>query len=231
MLKASPDPSCRSYIIDRLGPLGCHPDVLLERLTEADEDVPRRPAVGIGRVRRGPPPGGQARRGGSTDRPAPPHRLQRGSPRGRRVAARSVGAATRGRQPEDGDPGRRWNINAAGITMVRIDGPVTFLMGALPGQPGWDEAEKQHRATIDHSYDIGMTEVTVGQFRRFLLERAARENRALVPEKPGVLADAPVAGVSWYDAAAFCNWLSEKEGLPPDQWCYEPAATASSPRR
>jgi formylglycine-generating enzyme required for sulfatase activity len=29
---------------------------------------------------------------------------------------------------------------------------------------------------------------------------------------------------SWYAAASFCNWLSEQEGLPKDQWCYLPAA-------
>ena len=28
--------------------------------------------------------------------------------------------------------------------------------------------------------------------------------------------------MSWYDAAAYCNWLSEQEGLPKDQWCYVP---------
>ena len=27
-------------------------------------------------------------------------------------------------------------------------------------------------------------------------------------------------GSSWYDAAAYCNWLSKREGLPEDQWCY-----------
>ena len=30
-------------------------------------------------------------------------------------------------------------------------------------------------------------------------------------------------GVTWYGAAAYCNWLSEQEGLPKDQWCYLPA--------
>jgi formylglycine-generating enzyme required for sulfatase activity len=29
-------------------------------------------------------------------------------------------------------------------------------------------------------------------------------------------------GVSWYAAAAYCNWLSEEEGLAKDQWCYLP---------
>jgi formylglycine-generating enzyme required for sulfatase activity len=28
--------------------------------------------------------------------------------------------------------------------------------------------------------------------------------------------------VSWYDAAAYCDWLSEQEGIPKFQWCYIP---------
>ena len=28
-------------------------------------------------------------------------------------------------------------------------------------------------------------------------------------------------GTSWYEAADYCNWLSEREGISPDQWCYE----------
>src|SRR5262249_47668534 len=34
--------------------------------------------------------------------------------------------------------------------------------------------------------------------------------------------DCPVNNTSWYDAAAYCNWLSEQEGIGQDQWCYEP---------
>jgi formylglycine-generating enzyme required for sulfatase activity len=29
-------------------------------------------------------------------------------------------------------------------------------------------------------------------------------------------------GLTWYYAANYCNWLSEQEGLPKDQWCYLP---------
>ena len=28
--------------------------------------------------------------------------------------------------------------------------------------------------------------------------------------------------VSWFGAAAYCNWLSQQEGLPKDQWYYQP---------
>ena len=34
------------------------------------------------------------------------------------------------------------------------------------------------------------------------------------------LPECPVTFVSWYDAAAYCNWLSAQDGLGPDQWCY-----------
>ena len=30
--------------------------------------------------------------------------------------------------------------------------------------------------------------------------------------------------MTWYAAAAYCNWLSELEGMPADQWCYTPNA-------
>jgi formylglycine-generating enzyme required for sulfatase activity len=60
---------------------------------------------------------------------------------------------------------------------------------------------------------IATTEVTVEQFRAFRAEHAVDHDTAPEP-------DCPVNKVSWYDAAAYCNWLSQKEGIPPTQWCY-----------
>jgi formylglycine-generating enzyme required for sulfatase activity len=36
--------------------------------------------------------------------------------------------------------------------------------------------------------------------------------------------DGPWVAADWYTAAQYCNWLSEQEGIPRDQWCYEPGA-------
>src|SRR5262249_8151584 len=32
--------------------------------------------------------------------------------------------------------------------------------------------------------------------------------------------DCPIILVDWYTAAAYCNWLSQQEGLPEKEWCY-----------
>jgi formylglycine-generating enzyme required for sulfatase activity len=31
-----------------------------------------------------------------------------------------------------------------------------------------------------------------------------------------------VVFTSWFDAVAYCNWLSKQERLPQSEWCYEP---------
>jgi formylglycine-generating enzyme required for sulfatase activity len=57
-----------------------------------------------------------------------------------------------------------------------------------------------HKVTLTHAFWIGATEVTIEQFRQFR------------PDFSGNPYFAPYAsGVSWYDATAFCEWLSKKE--------------------
>src|SRR6202011_5566969 len=54
-------------------------------------------------------------------------------------------------------------------------------------------------------------------FRKFHKEH--EYSKAYAPSS-----DCPVNMVSWYDAVAYCNWLSEQEGIPKEQWCYLPNA-------
>ena len=32
----------------------------------------------------------------------------------------------------------------------------------------------------------------------------------------------PLSTVTWYAAAAYCNWLSKQDGIPEEHWCYGP---------
>ena len=117
-----------------------------------------------------------------------------------------------------------------GHTMVVIS-PAEFLMGSPLTEAGRSRAETQHRVRIPRRFAIATTEVTNEAFARFLAsdpEYAASWERAAVTRfgNPPRLArysrtpDSPQVGVSWYDAARYCNWLSQLAGLPKDQWVY-----------
>jgi serine/threonine protein kinase/formylglycine-generating enzyme required for sulfatase activity len=111
---------------------------------------------------------------------------------------------------------RDWFVNGEGQTFAVVRGPVGFTMGSLPSEPGRIEAtEPAHRKRISRTFAIATKEVTNAEFHRFRPKHAWVKRRS-----PGE--DTPVVSVNWYDCAAYCNWLSEREGIPADQWCYEP---------
>jgi formylglycine-generating enzyme required for sulfatase activity len=111
---------------------------------------------------------------------------------------------------------RRWYITGQGQTMVVIPRPVEFLMGSPPMEAGRSGDEAQHWQRIDRAFSIGTTPVTLEQFRRFKVQFDEEQ----VPGSAE--ADWPITRGSWYEAAAYCNWLSKQEELPEAEWCYLP---------
>jgi hypothetical protein len=103
---------------------------------------------------------------------------------------------------------RNWFTNSQGQTFAVVNGPVEFLMGEKI------ERTESKKVTLTHRFAVSTHEVTVAQFQKF---RSDHKHLAQYAPKP----DCPVNGVSWYDAVAYCNWLSKQEGIPKDQWCYE----------
>lgn len=119
--------------------------------------------------------------------------------------------------------GREAVVNSIGMRMIPID-PGSFVMGdatsaRLPEK--WDEAVER-KVTITQPYYMSETEVTVEQYRQF------------DPHFTGEGCGDFVTGISWHDAMAFCEWLSEREGKPyrlptEAEWEYACKAGASEP--
>ncbi|HEX4132962.1 MAG TPA: SUMF1/EgtB/PvdO family nonheme iron enzyme [Pirellulales bacterium] len=112
------------------------------------------------------------------------------------------------------------------------DAFVSWLLAEMP----------QHKVTIRQPYLIGSTEVTVAQFRKFVeaskyvteaeqygfgnshereIEKAKETDKGKNWKNPGysITSDTAVTQITWNDAVAFCEWLSQQESgrrEPPD---------------
>jgi len=119
----------------------------------------------------------------------------------------------------------KWFVNGQQQTMVAIPGPLEFSMGLSVADTlyfaerdimssYWTEHDRIHPCRINRTFAVAAKPVTVEQFSRF---KATHEQTPGFAPAP----DCPIIAVSWYEAAAYCNWLSEQEGIPKEEWCYE----------
>lgn len=114
-----------------------------------------------------------------------------------------------------------------------LQGP--FLMGShlAEGIPGSETP--QHEVQVA-DYSIGKYPVTIAQYAEFIKrsDYPAPERVGWPGRKPPAKQDNhPVVGVSWYDASAYCKWLSEMTQRPfrlPTEAEWEKAARGSDGR-
>lgn len=139
--------------------------------------------------------------------------------------------------------------NSIGLKLTRIPAG-EFLMGAAKDdEVARDDERPQHRVRLANAFYFGVHEVTVGHFRAFVEATGYRtaaetdgkgtsgynsKTRGFEYDSPkyswrntGYFQNEkhPVVNVNWYDAKAFCEWLSKKESsqyrLPTEaEWEY-----------
>ncbi len=108
---------------------------------------------------------------------------------------------------EDGIP-LTPNGNAYDSAQLALIPAGTFRIGNLTFHPSGDSDEVPvHDVTLTRPFLIGRTEVTQAQYETVMGANPSRFSGG----------DRPVDMVTWYDAVAFCNAFSIREGLTP---CY-----------
>jgi formylglycine-generating enzyme required for sulfatase activity len=233
-MKSRPDPRVRSYLIHWLGPLGAKSQLLVERF-EVEPDVTVRSALvlALGQFTEKQLP--LAARGPFVENlllvfankpDAGLHGaaewLLRKWGQGKRLDAIVDQLKIDEKQLRTGtsNSNRLWYVNTQKQTFVIMNAG-EFLMGSPPSEPGRFLTEFQHHRHLGRRFAISAYEVTKAQFQTF--QRAG--GLLSLPDHRNVASrtdDSPQTGVSWYEAAHYCNWLSKQEGIPVDQWCYEP---------
>jgi formylglycine-generating enzyme required for sulfatase activity len=98
----------------------------------------------------------------------------------------------------------------AGQTLVLVTSPGRFEMGASRREPGRRANEAVYEVNLQRAFYIGTKEISNKEFRAFDANHQSGTRDTFSLDDDGQ----PVVRVSWEDAARFCNWLSDKEGLP-----------------
>ena len=103
--------------------------------------------------------------------------------------------------------------NSIGMKLKLI--PVgEFKMGSPEDEKERDDDEKQHHVRITQPYYLGMYEVTQSEWQK-TMGSGIRDIKYEDSKFYGEGTDYPMYYVSWHDAVAFCNKLSELEGKDP----------------
>ena len=88
--------------------------------------------------------------------------------------------------------------------------PGSFTMGASRREAGRRPNENLREVKLERPFYLSYQEVTNSEFRRYDSEHSSGTIQGLTLDNEAQ----PAVQISWTQAALYCNWLSEQEGLP-----------------
>ncbi len=139
----------------------------------------------------------------------------RGSPESITVPAGTAGAAAVASSSGGAAAGPAKAVSASTRTKsgaeLRLLGPASYTMGSPRRESGRRANESQRAVELRRRFYLGEREVTNGEFKQF----RAQHRSGFVGQNSLELERQPVVNVTWQEAAEYCNWLSQQEGLPP----------------
>jgi formylglycine-generating enzyme required for sulfatase activity len=94
---------------------------------------------------------------------------------------------------------------------LKLIRPQAFTMGSSRREQGRRSNETLRKIELQKAFYMGIKEITNREFKEY----QARHQSGSFKNKSLNRDDQPVVGITWEQAAMFCNWLSVKESLPP----------------
>ena len=93
---------------------------------------------------------------------------------------------------------------------LKLFGPASYTMGSPRRESGRRANEAQRPVELRRRFYLGVREVTNAEFKQF----RPQHRSGFIGQSTLELERQPVVNVTWQDAAEYCNWLSQQEGLP-----------------
>jgi formylglycine-generating enzyme required for sulfatase activity len=216
------DASLRAWIIELLVPLGVMPsDVSQELATATDARYRQALILALGQARRDASTNDAAALRNTiseifrTDPDAGVHSACRWLLV--RLGASDVVTQFESEFPLGPSPDRRWFHAANKHLFNTVLIPPDFRAGS-PVTEFWretDEVPDKYGPPPAYTIAVSAHETTVEQFHKF----KPGAGNLLYSATP----DSPINNVTWFDAARYCRWLSEQDGVAEDQMVFPPA--------
>ena len=121
------------------------------------------------------------------------------------------GAAAGGAAPTPTTVALQPTIRAKGGPELKLVPAGEYTMGSPRREAGRRANESQRPVRLERRFYVSPREITNAEFKQFKPEHRS----GFIGQQTQELERQPVVNVSWQDAAAYANWLSAQEGLPP----------------